>query len=356
MTAFHRLTIREIRRETDEASSIAFDVPDDLGDRYAYTPGQYLTLKAEVDGEELRRPYSICSGLDDGELRVAVKKIPDGRFSHFVNERLRPGDAIEVMEPSGRFCVDLDPEAARHYVGLAGGSGITPFMSIIKTVLEREPRSRFTLFYGNRTVQSIIFRDALEDLKDRFLGRLRLFHVLSDEMPDVPLFGGLMTESKVRELIGRLVDPEGVDLFLICGPGPMIEGARAALRGLGVGEDRIKLEFFGTAPPPQAGPRRSAPEFAGRTADVTVYLHGDRTEFKLPFDGAPVLDTALAHNLDLPFACKGGVCCTCKAKLLEGEVEMAVNYGLEADEVEAGYILTCQSRPRSDRLVIDFDG
>ncbi len=358
MSDFHALQVSDVRRETDEATSIAFAVPEDLRETYAYIPGQYLTLKALVGDEELRRPYSICSGLDDGEVRVAVKKIPDGRFSHFANENIRAGDVIDVMPPTGRFCVDLDSENERHYVGFSGGSGITPFMAIIKSVLKREPKSRFTLFYGNRTVSSIIFKEDLEDLKDRYLGRLRLFHVLSDETPEVPLFGGLMSEDKVTSLVEKLIDKDSVDYFMLCGPGPMIKGARLALRGLGISDDRVKLELFGNAPPPQAGPKaaRVMTPDDGRVADVTVFLHGDKTEFKLPFNGEPVLDTALANNVDLPFACKGGVCCTCKAKLLEGEVAMDVNYGLEKDEVEAGYILTCQSRPLSDKLVIDFDG
>lgn len=356
MSRFHALQVGDVRQETDDATSIAFEVPGDLADEYQFTPGQYLTLKATIDGHELRRPYSICSGLGEGELRVAVKRIPDGRFSRFANEAIRTGDMIDVMTPTGRFCLDFDADAQRHYVGLAGGSGITPFMSIIKSVLEAEPDSRFTLFYGNRTVGGIIFRDELEDLKDRYLGRLRLFHVLSDETRDVDLLSGLMTQDKIAALLSKLIDVERVDRFLICGPGPMIEGCRNALEEAGVGEDRIKLELFGSAPPPQAGPaQKPDPSHMGRAADVTLILNGQHSEFKLPFDGVPVLDTALANNVDLPFACKGGVCCTCKAKLVEGEVTMDINYGLEKEEIAAGYILTCQSRPKSDRLVIDFD-
>lgn len=355
MTDFHPLRVADVRRETDEATSIAFEVPAELAEAFAYAPGQYLTLKATIDGHELRRPYSICSGLGEGELRVAVKRIPDGRFSGFANAKLKAGDTIEVMQPQGRFTVPFDAAARRHYVGFAGGSGITPFMAIIKSVLKAEPKSEFTLFYGNRTVGSIIFRDELEDLKDRYLGRLRLFHVLSDEIPEVPLFGGLMSEDKIAALLSSLIDVDSVDYFLLCGPGPMTEGARHALEKLGVPEEKVKFELFGT-PPPQAGPRRpiNAAD-AGRVADVTLILNGITTQFKLPFDGEPVLDTALANQVDLPFACKGGVCCTCKAKLLEGKVAMDVNYGLESEEIAAGYILTCQSRPLTDKLVIDFD-
>lgn len=355
MSHFHALRVRDVRKETDEATSIAFEVPDDLAGDFRFTPGQYLTLRAEIDGQDLRRPYSICSGLDEGELRVAVKRIPDGRFSGFANSGIHAGDSIEVMPPQGRFCLDFDADASRHYVGLAGGSGITPFMSIIKSVLEAEPNSQFTLFYGNRTVSGIIFRDELEDLKDRYLGRLRLFHVLSDEARDVDLLSGLMTEDKVSDLLGKLIDRDTVDCFLICGPGPMIEGCRNALKVLGIEDGRIKLELFGT-PPPQAGPRKKIdPSELGPSADVTVMLNGHKTEFKLPYNGEAVLDAALAQNLDLPFACKGGVCCTCKARLIEGEVDMDVNYGLEKEEIEAGYILTCQSHPKSEKLVVDYD-
>mgnify|MGYP002713048268 CR=1 FL=1 len=349
---FHPLKVADVRPVTDEAMSIAFHVPEDLRAAYRFVQGQYLTLKAEIGGEELRRSYSICSGLDEGELRVAVKRVPDGRFSNYANEAIKPGDVIEVMTPAGNFHTPIEPETARHYVGFAGGSGITPFMSIIKTILKREPKSQFTLFYGNRGIRQIMFREELEDLKDAYLGRFRLFHILSDERPDVPLFSGLLDAAKTGELLDRLIDMETVDTFYICGPGPMMDAVRAALNERAIDERRQKYELFGT-PPPQAGARKVT--HAGKAAEVTVILHGNRTTFQMPEGTQSVLEAALAENLELPFSCKGGVCCTCKARLLEGNVEMDVNYGLEPDELEEGFILTCQSHPKSGRLVVDFD-
>jgi len=353
---FHALTVRDVRKETDEATSLAFDLPRDLQDDYRFIQGQYLTLKAEIGGEELRRPYSICCGVDEGELRVAVKRLPGGRFSGFVNDAVKPGDVIDVMTPMGNFHVPLDAGSARHYVGIAGGSGITPFMSIIRTVLAGEPGSRFTLFYGNRGFDAIMFRDALADLKDIYLDRLRVFHVLSDDLPELPLFGGLLDRDKIRDLADSLIDVSEVDHFFICGPGPMMEAAKTVLRELGVNDAKVKLEVFGT-PAPHAGALRpdAAVPTDDRTSSVTIVLNGNRTRIAVPFEGMPVLDAALDRKLDLPFACKGGVCCTCKAKLVEGEVRMDVNYGLEPDEIAAGYILTCQSHPLTETLIVDYD-
>lgn len=350
---FHRLKIRQLRPLTEEATAIAFDVPEDLREAYRFVQGQYLTLKADIGGEELRRSYSICSGLDEAELSVAVKRVPDGRFSTYANTGLRAGDVIEVMTPMGNFHTPLDAAARRHYVGFAGGSGITPFMSLIKTILAREPESRFTLFYGNRGVASIMFREELSDLKDRYMNRLRLFHVLSDEKPEMEICYGLLDRPRVGELLDRLVDMDATDYFYICGPTPMMDAVRAELDVRGVDQARQKYELFGT-PPPQAGPRKEV-EPKGGAADVTVILNGKTTRFRLGFEGQSVLDAALARNLDLPFSCKGGVCCTCRARLLEGQVEMDVCYGLEPDEIAAGYVLTCQSHPVSDRLVLDYD-
>jgi ring-1,2-phenylacetyl-CoA epoxidase subunit PaaE len=255
----------------------------------------------------------------------------------------------------GRFYALSEPEAARHYVGFAGGSGITPVMSNLRAALMREPRSRFTLFYGNRNARSIIFRDQLADLKDRFMGRLRVFHVLSDEIPDIELFGGLMDEAKVRELSTQLIDVDAVDWFFICGPGPMMDAAAAALAGLGVPESKVKIESFGSRP--FASQLAPPPSDAGAAAaDVEVTLRGITTRIRVPFAGQPILDAVHAAKIDAPYACKGGVCCSCRARLVEGEVDMDVVYGLEPDEIAAGYILTCQSHPKTERVVIDYDG
>jgi ring-1,2-phenylacetyl-CoA epoxidase subunit PaaE len=348
------LKVADVRRETDEAVSVAFHVPDELKETFRFVQGQYLTLRAKVNGEELRRPYSVCMAPEEGELRVCVKKLYGGRFSSFVNEEIKRGGTIDVMAPMGRFHAPDEPEAARHYVGFAGGSGITPVMSNLRAVLAREPNSRFTLFYGNRHARGIIFRDQLADLKDRYLGRLRVFHVLAEEIPEIALFGGLLDEAKVRELSTRLIDVDDVDWFFICGPGPMMDAAAAALAGLGVPASKIKIESFGERP--YAGQLAPPPsEATGEAADVEVRFGGITTRIKVPFAGQPILDAVHAAKIDAPYACKGGVCCSCRAKLVEGEVEMDVVYGLEPDEIAAGYILTCQSHPKTARLVVDYD-
>jgi ring-1,2-phenylacetyl-CoA epoxidase subunit PaaE len=351
---FHSLTVTDVRRETEEAVSVAFEVPDALKETFGFVQGQYLTLRARVGGEELRRPYSVCVAPEDGELRVCVKKLHGGRFSSFVNDQLKVGDSLDVMAPMGRFHAPDEPGALRHYVGFAGGSGITPVMSNLRAVLGREPNSRFTLFYGNRNARSIIFRDELADLKDRFMGRLQVFHVLGDEVPEIALFGGLMDEAKVTELVTRLIDVETVDWFFICGPGPMMDGAAAALARLGVPEEKVKIESFGARP--FASQLARPVEDSGEGADVEVRFGGITTKLRVPFAGQPILDAVHAAGIDAPYACKGGVCCSCRARLVEGEVDMDVVYGLEPDEIAAGFVLTCQSHPKTARVVIDYDG
>ncbi len=352
---FHPLTIKDVRRETADAVSIAFAVPDELKDAYRFTPGQFLTLRSKRDGEELRRSYSICSGLDDGELRVAVKRIEGGRFSSFVHEGLKPGETIEVMTPMGRFGIAPDPAASRTYVGLACGSGITPIMSIVKSVLAREPKSRFFLFYGNRTTSSIIFREALEDLKDRFVDRLSVFHVLSREAQDISILNGHLNGEKVKLLLRTIVPVETVDHAFICGPEAMIDEAEAALKAMGMDPHRIHVERF---TPAEAGAGRPAPRIAPAdatpTATAEIILDGSRQSFPVA-EGEAIVDAALRAGLDLPYSCKGGMCCTCRAKVVEGEVELLQNYSLEPWEIEAGYTLTCQAVPRSRRVVVDYD-
>ncbi|AWK85197.1 1,2-phenylacetyl-CoA epoxidase subunit PaaE [Azospirillum thermophilum] len=354
--SFHSLKIRDCRRETDDTVSIAFDVPADLAERYRFIQGQYLTLKAVIGGEEVRRSYSICSGINDGELRVAVKKVPGGLFSTHANDGLTPGDVIDVMTPMGRFHVPLAPDQARTYLAFAAGSGITPIMSILKTALAEEPKSRFVLIYGNRTVSSIIFREELEDLKNRYLGRLVIHHVLSREPEEAGLLSGRIGAGLVKELCGTLVDPATVDAAFLCGPQPMVEEVRAALAEVGTPPDRIHLELFGAPTGAKPAARRPDPvDSPTDAAAVTVLLDGKRKEFALPYDGDSILEAAHRHGADLPYSCKSGVCCTCRAKLREGKVAMAENYSLEPWEVEAGYILTCQSRPLTERVVVDFD-
>ena len=355
MPAFHTLKIKEVRRETDECVSIVFEVPEGLRPDYAFTQGQYLTLRAALDGEEVRRSYSICSSPVENELRVAVKRVEGGRFSTYANEVLREGQSIEVMTPMGRFHTPLDPANAKHYVAFAAGSGITPVMSILKTVLLREPRSRFTLFYGNRRADSIIFREELEALKNRFMGRLGVHHVLSRELLDSDLFCGRLDADKTRAYCRFLIDPAEVDEFFLCGPYPMIEGVSEALQELGVDKRHIHFELFtpagGWKDARQAGPQKREKV----EATVTVTLDGKSFAFPMSSAEENILEAAQRTGADLPYACKGGVCSTCRAHLEEGEVEMAVNYALEEDEVAAGYILTCQAYPKSKHVKVNFD-
>ena len=352
---FHRLAVADVRPETPEAVSVAFAVPEELRDAYRFTPGQYLTLKAELDGEELRRSYSICSGLDDGELRVAVKRLEGGRFSSFVNEALRPGDALDVMTPMGRFGLAPDPDAARTYVGLACGSGITPVLSILKSMLAREPKSRFFLFYGNRTSRDIMFREALEELKDRHMDRLSVFHVLSREAQDIPVLNGRLDGAKISLLLRTVVPAETVDHAFICGPAGMIEEAEATLKALGLPPERIHVERFTPAEGAAGRPvSRPVPADAPPRALAEIVLDGRRYTVPVGEDEG-IVDAALRAGLELPYACKGGMCCTCRAKIVEGRVEMRTNYSLEPWEIEAGYALTCQARPITERVVVDYD-
>ncbi len=356
MPKFHSLKVKDIRRETDECVSVAFAVPEELKDEYGFIQGQHLTLRAEVEGEEVRRSYSICASPEEEELRVAVKQVAGGRFSTFVNRDLQVGDSLDVMTPMGRFFTDLDPTQARSYVAFAAGSGITPVISILKTVLLREPKSVFTLFYGNRRVDSIIFREELEQLKNRFLGRLSLFHILSREMQESPLFSGHIDAEKCETYFSKLVDVADTDAFFLCGPEAMIHSIREVLLDHGVDRNRIHFELF-TTPGSQAAVRqqRQRPVESTFETEVVVTLDGTTFSFPMPPEANSILDAAMETGADLPYACKGGVCCTCRARLIEGEVEMAVNYALEEDEVEAGYILTCQALPTTEKVVVNFD-
>ncbi len=357
---FHRLRIAEVRRETADAISVAFAIPPELTEQYRFRAGQYLTLRTSFDGEEVRRSYSICSGVDDGELRIAIKRLEGGLFSAWAHGALNPGDAVDVMTPTGRFGVpgSSEPNPARVHLGFAAGSGITPILSIIKTVLAREPHSRFLLFYGSRATQEILFRGVLEDLKDGAMGRLAVFHVLSRERQDVDVLNGRLDRDKLQLLLRHVLGPVTVDHAYICGPFSMIDGVEAALAELGVPAERIHVERFtsaldGRARAPRVVQTHDAPGKAPH-ATAVVTIDGVRTEVPVAVDEA-VLDAALRAGLDLPFACKGGMCCTCRAKLVEGEVEMQANYSLERWEVEAGYVLTCQSRPLTGRVTLDYD-
>lgn len=351
---FHRLTVRDIRRETPDAVSIAFDIPPELAADYAFRPGQYLTLRAFMDGEEVRRSYSICSGPDEKELRIGVKRVENGVFSSFANEALQVGHPIDVMTPAGRFGAREKAGEGRTYAGFAAGSGITPILSIIRGVLAGEPSSRFFLFYGNRSMSDMLFRTALEELKDRYLGRFAVFHVLSQEEQDIPVLNGRLDAAKTRVLLTHIAPASVVDEVFICGPLGMSEAVEAACAELGIGPERIHIERFvsefgGKARAKSPPPKADAP---WRTASLIV--DGKRRDVPVR-EGEAVLDAALRAGLDLPYACKGGMCSTCRAKVIEGEVTMDLNYSLEPWELEAGFVLTCQSHPKTERVVIDYD-
>jgi ring-1,2-phenylacetyl-CoA epoxidase subunit PaaE len=351
---FHTLTVAEIRRETADAVSVVFAVPAHLAADYGFEPGQYLTLRTTIDGEEVRRSYSICTAPDAGELRIAVKRVDTGAFSCWVNDELEVGDRIDVMTPTGRFGLAATPGDNRVHVAFAAGSGITPVLSILRGVLAREPKSRFFLFYGNRSSADVLFLEELEELKDRHLGRLSLFHVLSREEQDIPLLHGRLDGDKVCRLLTSLVPAAAVDHAFVCGPAGMIDDIVPTLESLGLPPDRIHVERFVSALGGRPRPPRAVAPDAPPAHMAAVIVDGKRRDVPVA-DGEAIIDAALRAGIELPFACKGGMCCTCRAKLVEGTAEMAVNYSLQPWELEAGYILTCQARPTSERVVVDYD-
>lgn len=354
MSRFHALKIAEIRRETSESVSIRFAVPEVLEPAFVYRPGQYLTLRATIDGEDIRRSYSICSGLDEGTLRVGIKRVAGGAFSRFANENLRPGDMLDVMPPEGRFTPSLEG-AGQHYLGIAAGSGITPILSIVKSLLARDDRARFTLIYGNQTTNSVMFAEEIEDLKNRHLGRLSVVHILSREAQDVPLLSGRITAERIATLAKGVVDLGMIDEAFLCGPESMVEEAKSALAALGLASGRIRSELF-TASAPRKHFAPPAEAEAGQViARVTATLDGKRLAFDMRASDGNVIDAAARAGIDLPYSCKGGMCCTCRCKVEAGAVEMATNYSLEEWETKAGFVLACQSTPKTPDVSLDFD-
>ncbi|WP_026620808.1 ring-1,2-phenylacetyl-CoA epoxidase subunit PaaE (plasmid) [Ensifer sp. WSM1721] len=357
MARFHPLQVTEVRRETRDAVVVTLQPREEDRSAFHFTQGQYLTFRRMFDGEELRRSYSICAGLDEGVLRVGIKRVDGGCFSTWANEALEPGDTVEAMPPMGAFFTPIEPDVAKHYLGVAGGSGITPVLSIIKTTLSREPRSEFTLVYANRHVSSIMFREELEDLKNLYLGRLSVLHILESEVQDIDLFTGRLDAAKCAGLFRNWIDLASVDTAFICGPEPMMLTVAAALREHGVRDEQIKFELFASSQPGR--PRRKAvsAENADRhaTCEATVTLDGTTRSFTFPKQGQSLLEAALENRMDAPYACKAGVCSTCRAKVIEGEVEMETNHALEDYEVRQGYVLTCQCYPLSDRIVVSYD-
>ena len=354
---FHNLRVSEITRETEDCVSVAFDVPDDLSDDYRFIPGQYLTLETEIGGEKIRRSYSLCSSPFDGELRVAIKEVEGGVFSTFANRELKVGTEMRVMTPDGNFIAPIKAEAENNYVGFAAGSGVTPVFSILKSVLEQEPKSNFTLFYGNKTAQSVIFKEQIEALKNKYMNRFEVHHVLSREDQGTDYLKGRIDAQKCGQFAERFFDISEVNGYFLCGPEGMINDVSNQLQDLGVEKDKIHYELFTSPAQTIAGKTKVSAEKTSAKFDssCTVILDGEETHFALNSGGDAILDAALDAGADVPYACKGAVCCTCRAKVLEGEVEMDMNYALEDDEVEDGYILTCQSHPRSEKVVVSFD-
>jgi len=357
-TLFHSLKVQSVEPDTQEAVIVSFEVPPELRETFGFTQGQYLTLRKQIGGQDLRRSYSICAGVDDGVLRVGVRKVRGGVFSNWINEALQPGDEISVMAPQGRFHVPLAPQERRHHLGIAGGSGITPILSIMKTVLAREPGSRFTLIYGNRQLRSTMFKEELEDLKNRYLTRLVLHHVFSDEHTDAPINMGFLDRAKLGEFLSTLVPAWSIDHAYICGPFQMNDEAEAALRAAGVPESAIHIERFGIAQPavaPVGAVMHEARPGDAERARVVIVRDGLRREIEFLRDQPSILDCASAAGLEVPYSCTSGVCGTCRAKVIEGDVRMERNFALDKAEVAAGFVLTCQAHPTTERVVLSFD-
>jgi ring-1,2-phenylacetyl-CoA epoxidase subunit PaaE len=354
---FHKLKIKEVKKETDDCVTIAFHVPDELKKVFSFSQGQNITLRGIVNGEDIRRSYSICAAPFEDELRIAVKKTMYGLFSRFANEKLKAGDELNVLPPTGKFYTSLHALHHKNYLAFAAGSGITPVISIIKATLKTEPQSQFTLVYGNRNRSSIIFLEELEALKNKYLDRFILINILSREKTDAPVNSGKITISKLEQL-SKVIDYKKMDELFICGPEEMIFTAEQFFINKGIDKNKIHFELFTTP-----GDKKKNTEIVGKKENdsaelkskITIKADGRSVEFELAYDGDCILDAALKRGADLPFACKGGVCASCRAKLIEGEVDMEMNWALEPEEVDQGYILTCQSHPKTDRVTIDFD-
>lgn len=353
---FHALTIQEIQKETPDAVSICFHIPKELENTFQYREGQNVTLRAIIDGEDIRRSYSICKAPHENSITVAIKRIPDGVFSTYANTQLKKGDVLEVMAPTGNFKSHINPEINGHYLAVAAGSGITPILSIIKHTLHTKPDSRFTLIYGSKDRASILFFEELENIKNRYVDRFTHIHVLSRERMDADILYGRIDHEKLSAF-GKLIHYQNLDAVYLCGPEAMIFATRDYLMSQGVPESLIHFELFASPGQQQQKIKDKAntPEETGPLSTIQINLDGRQFSFRLARDGKNILDAALQQGADLPFACKGGVCCTCRAKLLDGQVSMDVNYALEPEEVAQGFILTCQAHPLTESVTIDFD-
>ena len=355
MSKFYPLSVAQVRNETRDTIAVTFAVPPELAPSFAYQQGQHLTLRAQIDDEDVRRSYSICSAVQDGLLRVAIKRTPGGLFSSWANDNLKPGMSLDVMPPMGHFNVPLDAGNARHYLAFAAGSGITPILSIIKTTLRAEPNSRFSLFYGNRASSSVIFKDELTDLKDSYMERLNLAYVMSREQQDIELFNGRITQEKCEQFIKHWIRIEDVDVAFICGPEDMMHGVSAALLGAGMPKEHIKVELFAASIPKHQHKPRAFDPGARHETEVTVIMDGNHTSFTMDKDKESILDAGLRAGIDMRYSCKGGVCSTCRCKLIDGKVDMDANYALEDYEIARGFVLSCQAFPVTDKVIVDFD-
>jgi ring-1,2-phenylacetyl-CoA epoxidase subunit PaaE len=355
--SFIPLRVRDLVKTTPDCTLVEFDVPQEAEAQFSFHPGQHLTLRTTLRGEEIRRTYSLCSAPSEKRWCVAIKRIDNGRFSTFINTSLKVGDVLDVSPPAGNFFVPPAPGEKRRYAAFAAGSGITPILSMMKGHLEAEPDCHFSLFYSNSTSGSIILKEEIESLKNRFLNRLEVYYLLTQEERDIPLFSGRLDTAKLNQITSYLLDPAKLDHIFLCGPEEMIFFLRDYFLAKGLPEKHIHFELFYSFAGQKKAEKRAQESFgqAQNTTEVTLIEGGKSLRFTMARGSESVLDVALRKNANLPFACKGGVCCTCKAKLLEGKVDMEVNYALEKEQLEAGYILTCQSTPLTDRIVVDFD-
>lgn len=357
MSRFHKVRIKKVIKETPDCVSVSLDIPNELKEAFKFKHGQYLTFKRIENGEEFRRSYSICTSPLENEWKVAIKKVPHGKFSSFANTALKAGEELEVMPPAGKFRTELNKEHEKSYLFFAAGSGITPVLSIIKTVLLTELKSTVTLIYGNRARNSIIFKEEIEALKDKYLSRFSVHHILSREHGDTELLFGRIDEQKARLILDKIIKPEQVDECFVCGPEDMIHAVTQTLQEGGVDKKKIHFELFTTAADRKKGikPRAETKEERDRLSDVTIKIDGGVRKLEMSYYGDTILDAALASGTELPYSCKNGMCSTCRAKLVKGKVEMETNYSLEPEELEAGYILTCQAHPLTEEIVVDFD-
>jgi ring-1,2-phenylacetyl-CoA epoxidase subunit PaaE len=359
MSKFHHLQVSDVRRETADTVSIAFSIPKEDQEQFKFKAGQYVTIKAIIDGEDIRRSYSICASPLENELRVAVKKVECGKFSEWANKGLKAGDLLEVMPPMGHFTPEISVANSKSYLLIAAGSGITPVISIIKTILITEPGSDITLVFGNKGSATVIFKEEIEALKNTYMNRLTLLHIFSKEQLDTPLLNGRINGAKCADLCKVLIDLEGTDEVYICGPNDMTESVKDWLIAENFDPKKIYFELFGT-PTPTAGSKEVkkaeiVQKFDGEFSDITVILDGKETHFELATKGESILDAATRNGADAPYACKGAVCCTCRAQVTEGEVQMELNYSLTETEVANGFVLTCQAHPTTQKVVINFD-